>query len=148
MVLYGEVLQRTNNSLGICHYNTTYLDPHLPDIPQLAELYSLATGWEVSAEDFKHITMRQINLEKALNLRFTSLDRKDDLPTPRDIREPIPSGGFTGWKMDMEKYNEMLDEYYDLHGWNKKTSFPSRKTLEDLGLSYVADDLEKIGKLG
>jgi aldehyde:ferredoxin oxidoreductase len=41
----------------------------------------------------------------------------------------------------------MLDDYYDLHGWDRKTSFPIRKTLIDLGLEYVADDLEKIGKL-
>lgn len=49
--------------------------------------------------------------------------------------------------MDEEKYNQMLDEYYDLHGWDRETSFPKRGTLEELGLSDVADDLEKIGKL-
>ena len=41
----------------------------------------------------------------------------------------------------------MLDDYYDLHGWDRETSFPKRKTLGALGLNYVADDLEKIGKL-
>jgi aldehyde:ferredoxin oxidoreductase len=41
----------------------------------------------------------------------------------------------------------MLDEYYDLHGWDRETSYPQRKTLIDLGLSNVADDLAKIGKL-
>jgi aldehyde:ferredoxin oxidoreductase len=70
------------------------------------------------------------------------------MPTPRDLNEPIPSGNLAGWKIDEVKYNQMLDEYYALHGWNKKTSFPYRKTLEDLDLDYVADDLEKIGKLG
>ena len=49
--------------------------------------------------------------------------------------------------MDMEKFNKMLDEYYDLHGWDRKTSFPKKRTLVDLGLGSVADDLEKIGKL-
>jgi aldehyde:ferredoxin oxidoreductase len=63
------------------------------------------------------------------------------------MREPIPSGRLKGWKMDEEKYNEMLDEYYYLHGWDRETSFPKRQTLIDLGLEYVADDLEKIGKL-
>jgi hypothetical protein len=32
--------------------------------------------------------------------------------------------------------------------WDKKTSFPTRKCLEDLNLKKVADDLEKIGKIG
>jgi len=40
--------------------------------------------------------MRQLNLEKAFNLRFTDFDRKDDMPTPRDLAEPIPSGNWPG----------------------------------------------------
>jgi aldehyde:ferredoxin oxidoreductase len=49
--------------------------------------------------------------------------------------------------MDEGKYNKMLDDYYGLHGWDRETSYPQRQTLLDLGLEYVADDLEKIGKL-
>ena len=41
----------------------------------------------------------------------------------------------------------MPDGCHDLHGWNGKTSVPSQKTLEILDLEYVADGLEKIGKL-
>lgn len=50
--------------------------------------------------------------------------------------------------MDKEKYNKMLDEYYEIHGWDKYTSFPTEKTLVDLDLPEVAVDLKKIGKLG
>jgi len=147
MVTFGEALQRANNCLGICHWNTSYLDPNLPNITELAELYSAATGWETTVEDLKRLTMRQVNLEKALNLRFTNFERKDDLPTPRDLNEPIKTGNLAGWKMDEAKYNNMLDDYYDLHGWDRETSFPNRRTLIDMGLEKVADDLEKIGKL-
>lgn len=148
MVLYMESVSRMANSLGICLYSTTCLDVEQTDLPQMAALYSAATGWETTVKDLKRIAIKQLNLEKAFNLRFTDFDRKDDMPTPRDLNEPIPSGNLAGWKIDEAKYNQMLDEYYDLHGWNKKTSFPYRKTLEDLGLDDVADDLEKIGKLG
>lgn len=148
MVLYMEAVSRMANSLGICLYSTTCLDVDQTDLPQMAALYSAATGWQTSVEDLKQIAMKQLNLEKAFNLRFTDFDRKDDMPTPRDLNEPIPSGNLAGWKIDETKYDRMLDEYYDLHGWNKKTSFPYRNTLEELGLDYVADDLERIGKLG
>jgi aldehyde:ferredoxin oxidoreductase len=148
MVAHGEALQRVNNCFGVCHYNTSYWDPNLPDLPELAELYSAATGWETRPEDLIRLAMRQLNLEKAFNLRFTNFDRKDDMPTPRDLNEPIPSGDHAGWKMDEEKFDKLLDDYYDLHGWDKKTSWPKRETLVDLGLADVADDLEKIGKLG
>jgi aldehyde:ferredoxin oxidoreductase len=142
-----EAMHRVSNCLGICHMNTIHWDIELMDLPHAAKLYSAATGWETSVEDLKRKAQQQLNLEKAFNLRFTDFDRKDDLPTPRDINEPIPSGSLSGWKMDMKKFNHMLDEYNDLHGWDRDTGFPKRKTLVDLGLSEVADDLEKIGKL-
>ncbi len=148
MVAHGEVLQRVNNCLGVCHYNTSYWDPNLPDLPELAELYSAATGRETAVEDLIRLAMKQLNLEKALNLRFTNFARKDDMPTLRDLNEPVPSGGCAGWKMDEQKYGKLLDDYYDLHGWDRRTSFPKKGTLVDLGLAEVADDLEKIGKLG
>ncbi len=147
-VTYMEAVSRIANCLGICLYSTTCLDVEQTDLLQMAELYSAATGWKTSVNDLKRMAIRQLNLEKALNLKFTDFDRKDDMPTPRDLNEPIPSGNLAGWRIDKEKYNKMLDEYYDLHGWNKKNSFPYRKTLEQLDLGSVADDLERIGKLG
>jgi aldehyde:ferredoxin oxidoreductase len=148
MVQYMEVVSRIANSLGICLYSTTCLNVDWTDLSDMAELYSCATGMRVAVEDLKTIAMRQLNLEKAFNLRFTNFDRKDDMPTARDLSEPIPSGNLKGWKLDIDKYNKMLDEYYDLHGWDRTTSYPKRDTLIDLGLQDAAADLEKIGKLG
>ena len=147
MVTFTEALHRVANCLGICQQNTVKWDHELLNIPDMAALYSAATGRETSVEDLERMAMRQLNLEKAFNLRFTSFSRKDDLPTPRELNEPVQSGNLAGWKMDEKKYNEMLDEYYDLHGWDRETSFPKRETLVELDLPHVADDLEKIGKL-
>lgn len=148
LVYFNEALQRANNNLGICHYNTCYLDPYLLSFAEQAELYSAATGLDMSVDELKMLMYRQLNMEKALNLRFTDFDRKDDMPTPRDLNEPISTGKLAGWRMDREKYAAMLDEYYHLHGWDHETSYPTRKALEDVGLPNVADDLERIGKLG
>ena len=147
-VYYMEAVSRMANCMGICLYSTTCLDVNQTDLLQMAALYSAATGWETSVEDLKRAAMKQLSLEKSINLRFTDFDRKDDMPTPRDLKEPIPTGNLAGWQLDEARYNKMLDEYYDLHGWNKQNSFPCRKALEVLDLGYVADDLEKIGKLG
>jgi len=148
MVKYMEVLHRVCNSFGVCEFNTVYWDVEMIDLPQLAELYSTATGWPTSVKDFERLAMKQLNLEKAFNLRHTHFDRKDDMPTPRDLTEPIPTGDLAGWKIDEEKWNKMLDDYYDLHRWDRKTSFPTRRALVDLGLEEIANDLERIGKLG
>ena len=107
-----------------------------------------ATGWETSVDDLWTLAMRQLNLEKAFNLRHTEFGRKDDMPTPRDLNEPVPTGALKGWKIDVDRWNPMLDHYYELHGWDAATGFPTRKTLEALGLANVADDLQRLGKLG
>ena len=148
MVKYTETLTRLCNSLGICLFNTTWIDQEMVGLPELVELYSAATGWETTVEEAERLCMRQLNLEKAFNLRHTAFDRKDDMPTPRDLNEPIPTGRFTGWRIDEGKWNQMLDEYYDLHGWDRETSFPKRATLVELGLEKVAEDLEALYKLG
>ncbi len=147
MVTYQEALHRVINSLGICIYNTIGYNLDFLDLPEIAELYSAATGWETTVEDFKSIATKQINMEKAFNLRFTNFDRKDDMPPPRELYEPIATGSVAGWRIDEAKWNMMLDIYYDLHGWDRATSFPKKETLVNIGLEYVADDLQKIGKL-
>ena len=42
----------------------------------------------------------------------------------------------------------MKDEYYELRGWDVKTGLQTRRQLEKLGLSEIADDLEKRSLLG
>ncbi len=143
-----EILHKVNNSTGICHQNTIYNKLDYMDVADIAELLSAATGVELTKDDLGEIVQRQINLEKAFNARFTRFTRKDDLPTLRDQTEPLRKGKMDGWKLDMDKYNGMLDRYYELHGWDKVTAYPKRSTLEKLGLGYVADELESLGKLG
>ena len=148
MVSYFEGLHRLGNALGICHFTTSWLDIAFQGFPEMAELYSAATGWETSAEDLKRATKKIFNVEKAFNVRRTNLGRKDDYPPPRVLNEPIPSGKYAGFHPTRENWDKLLDEYYEMNRWDKKTSFPTRECLEDLNLKQIADDLEKIGKLG
>ena len=51
-----------------------------------------------------------------------------------------------GWKA--EDYLEQLkDEYYAYRGWDKVTSLPTRRKLEELDMRDVADVLDKEGAL-
>jgi aldehyde:ferredoxin oxidoreductase len=47
-------------------------------------------------------------------------------------------GGVEQWKT----------RYYQCEGWDTHTGWPTRKTLEELGLHNVADTLKSAGKLG
>ena len=67
------------------------------------------------------------------------ITRKDDRGPERFFKEPSP---VRGKPLDWDKFNKMLDEAYSIRGWDEN-GVPTRKTLEELGLKYVADDLER-----
>jgi len=148
LVGYFEQLHRVSNSFGTCHFTTTWFEHSLQGFSELAELYSAATGFETTENDLRRSATRMLNVEKSFNLLHTNLGRKDDYPPQRDLEEPIPSGLVKGFKIEKEKWDDLLDEYYEMHNWDKKTGFPTRKCLEELDLKQVASDLEKAGKLG
>ncbi len=53
-----------------------------------------------------------------------------------------------GRTFDRKGVEEFKTHFYKLQGWDVSTGYPTRKTLTSLGLAYVADELEKAGKLG
>ena len=148
LVGYFEKLHRVNNAVGVCHFTTSWSDPAFPGFPEIAELYSAATGLEMTEEDLKRTATRILNVEKAFNLLHTDLGRKDDYPPRRDLEEAVPSGSAKGWRIDQERWDKLLDDYYEMNHWDRETGFPTRRCLEELNLKRVADDLEKVGKLG
>ena len=48
---------------------------------------------------------------------------------------------------DRQKFEDWKTKFYELEGWDTKTGWPMRKTLEELGLKNVADLLESKCKL-
>jgi aldehyde:ferredoxin oxidoreductase len=102
------------------------------NIPQAV---ALATGIEIDKPKLWKNFQRIRTLVRALNVR-RGLRRKDERP-PEDH-----------WAVRDEKYEqELLGKYYAFKGWNGE-GIPTRQALEDLGLTYVADDLEQRGILG
>jgi aldehyde:ferredoxin oxidoreductase len=57
----------------------------------------------------------------------------------------VNKGPYEGERLDFLKWNQMLDEYYDIHGWEKKTGWPAKKTLINLGLQQILEKLIQQG---
>jgi aldehyde:ferredoxin oxidoreductase len=49
---------------------------------------------------------------------------------------------------DRHKFDDFKTRYYNFEGWDPKTGWPKRNTLQSLELSYVADELAAHGRLG
>jgi aldehyde:ferredoxin oxidoreductase len=53
-----------------------------------------------------------------------------------------------GRRLEKTRFEEFKTKFYTLEGWDPRSGWPTRKTLESLNLKFVADELEKRGKLG
>ncbi len=63
-----------------------------------------------------------------------------DGPPARWFDEPVREGPFKGTTLDREKYDRMLQLYYDKRGWDDR-GIPTKGTLAKLGLGDVAQEL-------
>jgi aldehyde:ferredoxin oxidoreductase len=130
------------DALEVCKFNTLYTGMEI-NLKDMTEFFSAATGREVNEDTMREIADRIWNLERAFIVR-EGITRKDDVFVGRYMDEPVHGGSCDGLKIDRTKWDEMLDDYYDLNGWDKKTGIPTRTRLETLGLKDVADELEAI----
>jgi len=75
------------------------------------------------------------------------LHRKDDYPPRRLMEEPIKSGPFKGERLKKDDWDRMLDEYYQLHKWDKETGWCTEISLKLLGLTEILEMLNNVEKL-
>jgi aldehyde:ferredoxin oxidoreductase len=137
------------DNLGICNYVGTWSGAHFLTPENFAELVRTAMGLPVTEEDLMdHYAVIGRNLEKAFNTLHTNLSREDDLPPQRFRREEVKTGSYKGFKADEDQYNAMLDQFYELWGWDQKSGMQTRESLEKVGLKDVADKLAGKGLIG
>ncbi|MHA3962875.1 MAG: aldehyde ferredoxin oxidoreductase family protein [Candidatus Thorarchaeota archaeon SMTZ1-45] len=144
IVRWHEDCYEITEALGFCVFTSTAAYGVNPD--NMARLYAAATGIEMSEEEMMLTGRRVCTIEKAFNVTRGATREHDNLPW-RLMNEGAASGPLKGEKNSQEELDGMLDRYYELHGWDKKTSWPTRETLEMLNLKFVADYLEELGKL-
>jgi aldehyde:ferredoxin oxidoreductase len=104
------------------------------------------TGEDFSADELMTVGERIWNVEKAFNLR-QGFGRESDLPCEKLQTEPVVGGPVDGETLPLEKFNELLDSYYVLRGWDQQTGKPKRSKLEELSLGDVADELARYDQI-
>jgi len=131
------------NCLPVCFFDV-YPSGGLEHTTLLGIL-NAATGWNMTMKEYMQVGERAIDLTRAFNAR-EGLARKDD-QLPKRMMQPLPDGQFAGKPFTQEMLDSMLDNYYELRGWDKQTGIPTKAKLESMGLKSVARELEKLGKL-
>lgn len=105
----------------------------------LLELVNAVTGLEMGLEEFLDVGERAYNLSKAFNLR-NGFSREDDRLPDRFFKDEVLYGPTEGEKLSRREFEEELDRYYDVRGWDEE-GVPMKTTLKRLELEDVAEEL-------
>lgn len=98
----------------------------------LAEVLT-SLGLDADEKGFMTLGERVYNVTRLFNVR-EGLSRKDDT-LPGRFTEPMED---TGWRIPVEDFERMLDEYYELRGWDRKTGVPKLEKIRELGVEELA----------
>jgi len=115
------------------------------ELPDMAKLYALVTGFEITPEDLKKAGERIQNVARLFNIR-EGLGRKDDNLPYKVMHEPIPDEGPSkGAFVTQAELDLLLDDYYESRGWTKE-GIPTKEKLKELGMEELMYIIEpKVG---
>jgi len=112
------------------------------ELPDMAKLYGLVTGFEMSADDLKKAGERIQNAAKLFNVR-EGLTRKDDTLPWKVMNEPIvDEGPSKGAFVSQAELDLLLDDYYESRGWSRE-GIPTTEKLKELGMDDLLGIAEK-----
>ncbi|NIS60681.1 MAG: aldehyde ferredoxin oxidoreductase [Proteobacteria bacterium] len=117
------------DSLGICTVVRGALG--FTDNPT-GKVLEYITGYDFNPE-LMTIGNRICTLERLI-LNREGITQKDDMLPRRIMEEPLPEGMAKGRVITPEMYDEMLNEYYQVRGWDS-TGIPKRETVLELGIA-------------
>ncbi len=115
------------DSMVTCRFNTSCA------IPLICEAVNAATGWDMDLDEAMKVGKRAANLARVFNLRH-GISPELDRPSPRYGSTPVD--GIAEGKGIMPHWDNMLQNYYRLMGWDP-SGRPLPETLIDLGLDDV-----------
>jgi len=107
----------------------------------IVEVVRAVTGWDdIDLDALQRLGERRLNMMRAFNAR-EGLDRRHDKLPEKFFDKALIGGVSDGWKIDRNEFETALDTYFKLCHWDVETGTPTRAKLEELGLDWVADQL-------
>jgi len=132
IVAWSDDIYAVTDCLGICKFVTHgFNSPHLLGYEHFRDLISAATGLEHTPETLRQVGQRVLDTERLINADF-GLSRADDTLPKRYFDEPMPGRKSRGHRIERDKFQQMLDDYYQERSWDSNGKVPkSRQTQID-----------------
>ncbi|MDD8015359.1 MAG: aldehyde ferredoxin oxidoreductase family protein [Acidobacteriota bacterium] len=114
------------------------------DLENYPKYFKLASGLDWTLDDFWTVSDRIYSLIKLFWLReYPRTNRRVDYPPAVwfDPANADTEGPIAGKVLDYDKYDGLLQHYYDLRGYDRR-GIPTKATLERLGLAEEGKEAE------
>ncbi|HUY01576.1 MAG TPA: aldehyde ferredoxin oxidoreductase N-terminal domain-containing protein [Candidatus Deferrimicrobium sp.] len=136
---YAEDWYTILTSLGLCaraQMNRFW------GLESVTAFYNAVTGFDIQSEDLRIAADRSWTLLKLLNAK-EGFNRSTD-KFPEVWFKPLQFGEielkfqdfYGGTLITLEIATQLLDDYYDERGWDKKIGLPTQNKLKELGLEH------------
>lgn len=150
IVIFYQHLFRILDSINLCKFVYGHApfwhdsNDNLKKLPvYLAKLFSVVTGIEMSKDDLFTAAERIFNVGKSFIVR-EGMTRQDDMPSERVFNEGVEGEHSVGPvplpRVDKQKFNKILDTYYQERGWDSNGK-PAVKKLEELGIKQIVGQI-------
>lgn len=146
VIIWHENYKALIDMLGICYFTSMWIDAEALTPDDYASLLSAGSGTNYTAQELMYQGKRLHNVQKAFNTLHTGWTRADDKP-PMRLEDAAKSGPFSGERLDPDKWEIMLDEYYTAQGWDLTTGWQTEDSLRELDLGEVISILRKYNRL-
>lgn len=135
--LHSQWAYQAMNSATVCQfvYGPAW---QLMGMEELAQAMSAVTGWDITVEELLAVGARTLNLQRAFNAREGFTREQDTLPD-RFFDQPLQGGASDGSRVDRTEWEAARESYYRQAQWDPASGNPTRRSLEDTGLAWVAD---------
>ena len=104
---------------------------------QLVEIVHHITGWHTSLFELLKAGERGVTMARIFNYRYGFSSQDDTLP--ERFFEPMRAGTLKGHFIERQAFQEGLQRYYEMMGWDADGK-PTRAKLEELGVGWIWDD--------
>jgi len=140
---HAEDAYAVYDCLGVCSEGGRTTWEPVRNVPLLAEMYTAATGFDITTQELKKRGERVWNLQKLLNVREGFTRKDDEVPALwlKNTETPLKLKGgdkylvdWFGRRVSTADIQRMLDDYYEERGWYKEKGVPTKEKLAELGL--------------
>ncbi|MBW2557866.1 MAG: aldehyde ferredoxin oxidoreductase family protein [Deltaproteobacteria bacterium] len=135
----GQAKRCLHNSLVCCSFVGGYWS-----LDMFTAMLNPLCGWSMTEDDLMKTGRRIRTLERCFDVR-EGISRKDDVLPYRMTHDPLPEGPKKGAIFTEADTKKMQEDYYTFFGWDSN-GVPTTKTLNDLGLAFLIDDIKAAKK--